>query len=104
MIGTGADSICVTLCSLKHEREQLQESVELQASQAGVTSYYGSAQVGHLYFFGSELHTPQIASAMLNQRFESGSIIEVNVNDNSQSEGEMSALQSKRNASSLFPK
>jgi hypothetical protein len=28
-------------------------------------SYYGSAQVGHLYFFGSALQTPQRGSVML---------------------------------------
>lgn len=57
--------MCVTLCSLKHDNEQLVELVIVQSAEVLPGTYYGSAQDGHLYFFSSVLHTPQSASDML---------------------------------------
>ena len=51
------------MCSLKHDNEQLCMEVRTpNAEQQRYSTYYGSAQVGHLYFFGSEPHTLQSTS------------------------------------------
>ena len=63
--GAGTSSTCVVLCSLKHGREQLGDSVRTcKCKTISAWTYYGSAQEGHLYFFGSELHTPQSTSVI----------------------------------------
>jgi hypothetical protein len=55
------------LCSLKHGREQLARLATgcIWEDWTGDFSYYGRAQVGHLYFFGAALQTPQSVSAMV---------------------------------------
>jgi hypothetical protein len=47
------------LWSLKQGSEQLGELVMVCGRVAGRETDYGSAQVGHLYFFGSAAQTPQ---------------------------------------------
>ena len=68
--GTGkdevADSACVGLWALKQVREQLRVLVNegLVGNRVCKFTYYGNAQVGHLYFFGSMAQTPQTISAI----------------------------------------
>jgi len=52
---------CVVLCDLKHDNEQLY-AISIVGLGSPWAAYYGSAQVGHLYFFGSALQTPQRTS------------------------------------------
>ena len=61
-----AESACVGLWALKQVREQLGVLVSegLVGKRVCEVTYYGSAQVGHLYFFGSMAQTPQRTSAI----------------------------------------
>jgi hypothetical protein len=69
--GFGATSVVsewVGLCVLKHGNEQLYSISIMVHERSRTTSYYGSAQVGHLYFLGSALQTPQRTSAMVSKQ------------------------------------
>ena len=67
--GVGASSGCVSLCVLKQANEQLRAQVsEVDLGKNGMRmTYYGSAQVGHLYFLGATAQTPHVVSDILRE-------------------------------------